>query len=402
LKDVAMATAKTGEWYNDEKRKHYSLANISVAYDGKPEFDDFVEEWQNLISSGSGERGIFNREAAYNQVASLGRRDPNYVWGTNPCSEIILRPNQFCNLSTVIVREHDTYESLARKVRLATIMGTMQASLTHFPYLRDIWKKNTEDEALLGVSMTGQMGNKLLSGQMGLHALRQVLENLKAVAVQTNQAWAPMFGINPAAAVTCVKPEGTTSSLAHTSSGMHAWHSPYYVRTVRGDKKDPLTQMMIEAGVPWENDINNKEGVVFSFPLAAPKGAITRSDLTAIEHLELWLAYQEAWCEHKPSITVSVKDDEWGDVGQWVWEHFDRISGIAFLPYDDHVYEQAPFQDIDSEEFYERAMQMPTIDWPKKLRQYEFEDTTTNQGTLACSAGACDIVDILAQEPVEV
>lgn len=395
LSSNAMASAKVGEWYYTQP--HRTLANNSVAYDSKPTYDKFLAEWKILERSGSGERGIFNREASKKQAARSGRRDSSYEFGTNPCSEIILRKNQFCNLSEVIVREQDTIEDLANKVRIATILGTWQSTLTNFQYLRPIWKENTEAERLLGVSLTGQMGHAILNGSEGLQNTAAVLESLKSVAVATNSIWADRIGIQRSTAITCVKPSGTVSQLTNSASGMHAWHAPYYIRTVRGDIKDPLTQFMIDSGIPAEPDVMRPEStMVFSFPVAAPKSAVTRKDLTAIEQLEIWLTYQSAWCEHKPSVTISVKPDEWDAVGEWVWKNFDAISGISFLPFDDHVYQQAPYQDCTEEEYLELASKMPSsIRW-EDLSFYEFDDNTSGTQTLACSASGCETVDVQA------
>jgi len=392
LEDYGMASAKMGAWWKATPER--ALANISTAYESKPEVGLFMQEWKNLYDSKSGERGIFNRQAARKQVAKSGRRDENHVWGTNPCSEIILRPNQFCNLSTVVVRETDGFDALARKVQLATILGTMQATLTNFKYIRSVWKKNTEEERLLGVSMTGPFGHPTLSGRNGAEPLNKMLEALKHEAVQTNKFFAEDFGIPQAAAVTCIKPEGTSSQLVNASSGLHPWHSEHYIRTVRGDVKDPLTQFMVDAGFPAEPDVMKPDsGMVFSFPMKAPEGAITNDNLSAIEHLEIWLAYQRYWCEHKPSVTITVREDEWMQVGAWVYEHFDELSGVSFLPYSDHSYKQAPFQSINEFEYEELVSQIPDIDWTL-LRHYETEDTTSGTQNLACSANTCEIVDI--------
>jgi ribonucleoside-diphosphate reductase alpha chain len=394
LRDTDMAKAKAGAWW--EATGHRALANNSVAYMDRPSMSDFIAEWKNLYDSKSGERGIYNVKAAQKQAAKYGRRDENIRYGTNPCSEIILRPYQFCNLSEIIVREEDNEKTLARKVELATILGTWQSTLTNFKYLRKIWKENTEEERLLGVSITGQFGNELMSGKKGIDKLSDVLNSLRELAVSTNVEEAGKIGINPSAAVTCVKPSGTVSQLTGVSSGMHPWHNEYYIRTVRGDKKDPLTQFLIEAGVPAEDDfMNPTQTKVFSFPVKAPKGAVLRNDLTAIEHLNIWLAYQRAWCEHKPSITVSVRDEEWMEVGSWVWEHFDEVSGISFLPYSDHTYKQAPYQDATEEEYLAAVAKMPeNIMW-SLLSMYETEDSTTGSQNLACSADAgCEVVDI--------
>jgi ribonucleoside-diphosphate reductase alpha chain len=393
LNDHDMAKAKSGAWweYNGQR----ALANNSVSYMTKPSMSDFISEWKNLYDSQSGERGIYNVAAAQAQAAKNGRRDPNIRYGTNPCSEIILRPYQFCNLSEIIVREGDTKETLNRKVELATILGTWQSTLTDFKYLRKIWKDNTEEERLLGVSITGQFGHELMSGRQGLDKLTQILSELKITAIATNDAEADKIGINRAAAITCVKPSGTVSQLTGVSSGMHPWHNEYYIRTVRGDKKDPLTRFLVDSGVPAEDDVMKpNDTTVFSFPVKAPKNAVLRKDLTAIEHLETWLVYQRAWCEHKPSITVSVKEDEWMGVGAWVYKHFDELSGISFLPYSDHTYKQAPYQDATEEEYNKLVDLMPNeIRW-SDIAFYELEDNTTGTQDLACAAGYCEVVDI--------
>lgn len=393
LTDTEMAKAKSGAWWEADPQR--SLANNSVAYSGKPTMDDFMSEWKSLYDSKSGERGIYNVKAAQNQAAKFGRRDPEIRYGTNPCSEIILRPYQFCNLSEVVIRHTDTEETLKRKVELATILGTWQSTLTNFKYLRKIWKHNTEEERLLGVSLTGQFGNRLMSGMKGESELIRILRNLREVAVATNATEAESIGINPSAAITCVKPSGTVSQLTGVSSGMHPWHSQHYIRTVRGDKKDPLTRFLTDSGVPVEDDVMKPNDTsVFSFPIKAPKGAVLRDELSAIEHLNIWLIYQRYWCEHKPSITVSVKEHEWMEVGAWVWKHFDEVSGISFLPHSEHSYRQAPYQEI-SEEAYEAAVKNfpDSITWDM-LTFYEVEDSTTGTQDLACSAGACEIVDI--------
>jgi ribonucleoside-triphosphate reductase len=394
LRDTDMAKAKAGAWW--EATGHRALANNSVAYTDRPSMSDFITEWKNLYDSKSGERGIYNIKAAQKQAAKYGRRDETIRYGTNPCSEIILRPYQFCNLSEVIVRPEDNEETLKRKVELATILGTWQSTLTNFKYLRKIWKENTEEERLLGVSITGQFGHEMMSGKQGLDKLEQVLNDLRMTAVMTNYDEAEKIGIQHSAAITCVKPSGTVSQLTGVSSGMHPWHNDYYIRTVRGDKKDPLTQFLMEAGVPAEDDfMNPTQTKVFSFPVKAPEGAILRNDLTAIEHLNTWLVYQRAWCEHKPSITVSVRDEEWMEVGAWVWEHFDEVSGISFLPYSDHTYKQAPYQDATKEEYEEALSKMPEKIYWEMLTMYETEDGTSGSQSLACSSDAgCEVVDI--------
>lgn len=391
LSDDRMRHAKSGSWW--EKAGHRALANNSVAYTEKPDMESFMREWLSLVESKSGERGIFSRPASKKQAAKNGRRDASYEFGTNPCSEIILRPYQFCNLTEVVVRATDTLKDLERKVRLATILGTIQSTLTHFPYLRKIWTKNTEEERLLGVSLTGILDSKLLGPANA--GLEKTLEHLKNVAIATNAKWAERLGIPASAAITCVKPSGTVSQLVDSASGIHARHSAYYIRTVRGDNKDPLTQFMKDQGIPNEPDVMKPESTtVFSFPMKSPEGAITRNDMSAIEQLELWLIYQRYWCEHKPSITVTVRDDEWMAVGAWVYEHFDEVSGISFLPHSDHTYQQAPYQECSQREYEDALALMPAkIDW-SKLSEYEFEDTSKGTSTFACVGGVCEIVDI--------
>lgn len=397
LEDQSLAKAKTGEWWTANGQR--ALANNSAVYEEKPPVDVFLREWTNLYESKSGERGIFNRQAAANSATRSGRRDGNYTWLTNPCSEINLRPNQFCNLSTVVVEGTDTEEELMEKVELATVLGTWQSTLTNFRGLRPIWKKNTEEERLLGVSMTGIFGNELLNGSIGHSRTRGTLELLRHLSVQVNKEWAEKLNINPSTAITCVKPEGTVSQLTKTSSGIHPWHNDFYVRTVRGDVKDPLTQFLKEAGIPNEPDVMNPDAnVVFSFPQRAPKNALTRNDLTAIEHLELWLLYQKYWCEHKPSVTISVKDDEWIEVAAWVYKNFDEVTGVSFLPHSDHTYKQAPYQDATLEEIEKMENDMPNIDW-KFLAFYEQDDSAVVGGReLACAAGACEVVDLVSTE----
>jgi len=393
INDIEMAQAKAGNWW--EKNSQRALSNNSVAYSRKPEMQQFIAEWKSLYDSKSGERGIYNVAAAQKQAAKYGRRNPDIHYGTNPCSEIILRPYQFCNLSEVVLREHDTVQDVERKVILASILGTWQSTLTDFKYIRKIWKDNTEEERLLGVSLTGQFGHKFFSGQEGLEKLSLVLDDLRSIAVITNIGEAEKIGIPASAAVTCVKPSGTVSQLVGVSSGMHAWHSDYYIRTVRGDKKDPITQFLKDTGIPAEDDVMKpNDTTVFSFPVKAPKHAITRDKLTAIQQLEVWLVYQRHWCEHKPSITVSVKEDEWMEVGAWVYKNFDEVSGISFLPKSNHSYVQAPYQEITKEEYEEAHSKMPkTIDW-SALSLYELEDTTTGTQAFACVASECEIVDI--------
>lgn len=390
LSDDRMRHAKSGQWWATDAQR--ALANNSVAYTDKPDMESFMREWLSLMESKSGERGVFNREAAEKQASKSGRREAGHEWGTNPCSEIILRPYQFCNLSEVICRTDDTLETLKEKVRLATIIGTIQSTYTHFPYLRNVWNENTEAERLLGVSLTGIMDCPLLNGGV---ILPDVLDVLRQVAIDTNKEWADRLGVPVSAAITCVKPSGTVSQLTDTASGIHARHSEYYVRTVRGDNKDPLTEFMKSVGIPNEPDVMKPDATtVFSFPVKSPDGAVTRNDMTAIEQLELWLTYQRHWCEHKPSVTVSVRDHEWMDVGAWVWRHFDEVSGISFLPHTDHSYKQAPYQDCSEREYLDILAFMPDkIDWAD-LALYEQEDNTKGSQQLACSAGVCEIVDL--------
>ena len=391
LSDDRMRHAKSGQWW--ETAAHRALANNSVSYTEKPDIETFMREWTALIESKSGERGIFNREASKKQAAKYGRRDPNHEFGTNPCSEIILRPYQFCNLTEVVVRATDTIKDLERKVKLATILGTIQSSYTKFPYLRKVWQRNTEEERLLGVSLTGIMDNQLMTTEN--HKLAGVLDGLRNVAVDTNAEYAALLDIPQSAAITCVKPSGTVSQLVDSASGIHARHSPYYIRTVRGDNKDPLTQFMIDKGVPNEPCVFKADTTtVFSFPVQSPPMAMTRDDMTAIDQLETWLMYQRYWCEHKPSVTISVRDDEWLDVGAFVYKHFDEMSGVSFLPHSDHTYQQAPYQDCSKEEYEDLLKTMPKkIDW-NSLSEYEQEDNTKSSQTFACSGDVCEVVDI--------
>jgi ribonucleoside-triphosphate reductase len=393
INDIEMAAAKSGSWWENNPQR--TLSNNSVAYSRKPEMAQFFTEWKSLYDSKSGERGIYNVAAAQKQAAKYGRRDEGIHYGTNPCSEIILRPYQFCNLSEVVLREHDTFADIVRKVELATILGTWQATLTDFKYLRKIWKDNTEEERLLGVSITGQFGHSFMSGQEGLDVLANALDSLRLQAVLTNEQEADKVGIPRSAAITCVKPSGTVSQLVGVSSGMHAWHSDYYIRTVRGDKKDPLTQFLKDSGIPAEDDfMKPTDTTVFSFPVKAPANAITRDKLTALQQLEIWSVYQKHWCEHKPSITVSVREDEWMEVGAWVYKNFDDVSGISFLPYSEHSYKQAPYQEVSAEEYEKFVKIMPdTIQW-ELLSIYETEDGTTGTQALACTSGECELVDI--------
>lgn len=387
LSDDRMRHAKAGDWYNREKQR--TLANNSATYNERPTVGEFMSEWLALYQSYSGERGIFSRQAAKATVAKHERRDSGYDFGTNPCSEIILRPYQFCNLTEVVARDKETEESLQRKVRLATILGTYQSTLTEFPYLRKIWQKNTEDERLLGVSITGILDCSLLNN-INDEGLSSRLENLRNLAVVTNKELANELGIPQSAAITCVKPSGTVSQLVDSASGIHARHSEYYIRRVRNDNKDPITEFLKSQGIPWEADVTKPlDTTVFSFPMKSPEGCITRDQLDSFTHLKLWLTYQRHWCEHKPSVTIYVKEQDWPSVGAWVWEHFDEISGISFLPWDGGSYKQAPYEEIDRETFDALVTSMPkSIDWEKFIEQ---EDNVVGAQTLACTAGGCEI-----------
>ena len=391
LSDDRMRHAKSGQWW--ETAGHRALANNSVCYSEKPDMETFMREWLALVESKSGERGIFNRQASKKQAEKHGRRDPNYDFGTNPCSEITLRPYQFCNLTECVVRSEDSVDDLARKVELATILGTIQSMYTDFPYLRKIWKENTEAERLLGVSLTGIMDNTLMTTRN--KGLDKTLEHLRNIAVDTNRLWSTRLDIPASAAITCVKPSGTVSQLVDSASGIHARHSDYYIRTVRGDNKDPLTQFMKDKGIPNEPCVMKPETTtVFSFPQKAPGKSVTRNDMTAIEQLEMWLEYQRHWCEHKPSVTISVREEEWLEVGAFVYKNFDEMSGVSFLPHSDHTYQQAPYQDCDVQTYNELVEQMPArIDWAE-LSEYEQEDNTSGMQTLACASGSCEIVDL--------
>ena len=392
LSDDRMRSAKSGSWWENNPQR--ALANNSVSYTEKPDNLSFMKEWMALVESGSGERGIFNREASKKQAALNGRRDSNYEFGTNPCSEIILRPSQFCNLTECVVRATDTIETLSEKVRLATILGTIQSTFIKFPYLRKQWTTNTAEERLLGVSLTGIMDNPLMT--LKNNGLDKTLAHLKKVAVDTNAHWAGILGIPVAAAISCVKPSGTVSQLVDSASGIHARHSPFYIRTVRGDNKDPLTQFMMDQGIPNEPDaFKPDQTTVFSFPQKAPVGATCTADMTAIEQLEMWLMYQRNWCEHKPSVTINVKSEEWLEVGAFVYKHFDEMSGVSFLPFNEHTYQQAPYQDCGKSEYDMLKSVMPKrIDW-SKLSEYESEDNTSGSQTLACSGDSCEIVDLV-------
>jgi len=387
LGDYRLRHAKSGVWWKTNPQR--MLSNNSAVYEEKPSLGQFMEEWKALYESGSGERGIFSREASRKVVSRNGRRDPNHQWGVNPCSEIVLRPYEFCNLSEVIVRSDDTMETLARKVELATIIGTLQSTLTHFPYLRKIWKKNTEEERLLGVSLTGIYDCKMMSNPKD-KTLPERLSRLRELAVETNKDLAEKLGIPHSAAITCVKPSGTVSQLTDSASGIHPRHDKFYFRRVRSDNKDPLTTHLKMIGIPNEPDIMKPDHTtVFTFPMAAPKGATLRSEVTALDHLQLWLLYQRHWCEHKPSVTISISEDEWLDVASWVYKHFDEVSGISFLPYDGGTYQQAPYEGVTKAQYEDLLAKMPkSIEWSHLV---EKEDTTTGVQNLACTAGGCDI-----------
>ena len=404
LSDDRMRHAKAGRWWESNQQR--ALANNSACYTERPDMGIFMEEWKSLYESKSGERGIFNRDAAKTQAARNGRRDIEHDFGTNPCSEIVLRDREFCNLTELVVRENDTEESLKEKVKLATILGTWQSTLVNFRYLNRKWEENCREERLLGVSMTGIMDCVLTNGKLPtegaggkpVRTTGQILQALKNVAIETNKEWAKKLGIPHSVAITCVKPSGTVSQLVDSASGIHARHNPYYIRTVRADKKDPLAKMMHDQGFPVEDDVTKPDHTwVFSFPVKGPKNGVYRKDMSAVEQLKLWKVYQDSWCEHKPSVTVSVKEDEWFDVGAWCYENFDMMSGVSFLPFSDHTYRQAPYQDCTREEYVALQKQMPKdIDWAA-LKDYEEQDMTTSSQELACSAdGGCEIVDLVA------
>ena len=392
LSDIRMRDAKTGQWWDNNPQRSY--ANNSVAYTEKPDIGTFMKEWVSLYDSKSGERGIFNRVASQKMATRSGRRDGEHDFGTNPCSEIVLRNKQFCNLSEVVVRPDDTEKTLKEKVEIATIFGTLQSTLSDFRYLTKQWKDNTEEERLLGVSLTGIMDNFILSGGAFNEAvLKSMLVNLKDHAIETNKKWAELLGVNQSTAITCVKPSGTVSQLVDSASGIHPRYSPYYLRTVRADKKDPLCDMMIDKGFHAEDDVMKPNDTkVIYFPMKSPVESVMRDAKSAIEQLEIWKTYQLYWCEHKPSITVYVKEEEWLQVGAWVYENFDVMSGVSFLPHSDHSYKQAPYQEVDKKTYQEWVAKTPrNINW-MDLTQYEKEDTTTSSKELACTAGACEIV----------
>ena len=390
LSDDRMRHAKSGQWWNDNPQR--ALANNSACYTEKPDMGIFMDEWRALYESKSGERGIFNRQSANKQVERIGRRIVDgHEFGTNPCAEIILRDREFCNLSEVVVRANDTEESLLEKIRLATILGTFQSTLTNFKYVSSMWRKNCEEERLVGVSLTGIMDSRITNGKSNKDLVK-LLEGLKKQSIEVNKEFAKELGINQSVAVTCVKPSGTVSQLVDAASGIHARHNPYYIRTVRGDKKDPLTKLMTEVGFPVEDDeMNPSHTAVFSFPMKVDRSAVFRTDLTAIQQLDLWKIYQEHWCEHKPSVTISVKEDEWMEVGAWVYKDFDQMSGVSFLPFSEHTYRQAPYQDCDREQYEKLLKVMPKdVDW-SQLSKYETVDTTVASQELACTSGSCEI-----------
>ena len=403
LTDERMRGAKTGQWWIDTPEM--ALSNNSVCYTEKPDMGIFMKEWSALYDSKSGERGIFNRESAIKQVAKSGRRNAEHEFGCNPCSEIILRDGQFCNLTEVVIRSHDTQKDIKRKVRLATILGTFQASLTDIRRLRKKWTVNTEEEALLGVSLTGIMDNAFMNGYTkdrgyyGKVSLPDFLVSLKKEAIKVNKEWSELLGINQATSITAIKPSGTVSQLVDSASGIHPRHNDYYLRRVRADAKDPIARLMEDEGIPCEPDVMKPDNVkVFTFPMKAPEGALLRDDRTAIEQLELWLMYQRYYCEHKPSITVSVKEHEWMQVGAWVYEHFDEVSGVSFLPYSDHTYQQAPYEDCTEGVYHEALEKMPkSVDW-SLISEYEMEDNTKGNKTLACTGAVCELVDLIEEE----
>ncbi len=403
LTDERMRNAKSGQWWSDTPEM--ALSNNSVCYTEKPDMGIFMKEWTSLYESKSGERGIFNREAAIKQVESIGRRDTDHLFGCNPCSEIILRDGQFCNLTEVVVRADDKQKDILRKVRLASILGTFQASLTNIKRLRPKWVHNTEEEALLGVSLTGIMDNEFMNGNntdrgyYGKRSLPDFLADLKKETVKTNEHWAELLGIQQATATTAIKPSGTVSQLVDSASGIHTRHSDYYIRRVRADAKDPIAQLMEDQGIPAEADVMKPNSVkVFSFPMKAPKGAVTRNERNAIEQLDLWLMYQRYYCEHKPSVTISVREHEWMEVGAWVYKHFDEVSGVSFLPHSDHSYQQAPYEECDKKTHDELAWKMPKeVNWDL-ISEYELTDQTVSTKTLACTGSICELVDLVEEE----
>jgi ribonucleoside-diphosphate reductase alpha chain len=390
LDDFEMAKAKSGQWWEDNGQR--ALANNSAVYNIKPNTAQFLREWRNLYESKSGERGIYNMDSVRKHIDKFERRDSSKVVGTNPCGEILLRANEFCNLTEVVIEAEDKVEDLSEKIRLATILGTWQSTLTNFKYIRKTWKDNCEEERLLGVSLTGIYGNKITSTNS--KDLPGILNALREESVMTNSKEAAKLGINPSASITCVKPSGTVSQLTGVSSGIHPWYSEYYLRSVRGDNKDPLTSFLKDAGIPSEPDVMKPDDTtVFYFPIKAPKNAVLTKDLSAIDHLEMWKTYREHWTEHNPSVTINVREDEWLRVGAWVYDNFDSIGGVSFLPASEHTYKQAPYQEITKEEYDKVVKSMPlNIDW-SVLSSYEKVDSTTGSQELSCTAGVCEIVD---------
>ncbi len=405
LTDERMRNAKTGQWWVDTPEM--ALSNNSVCYTEKPDMGIFMKEWLSLYDSKSGERGIFNRESAIKQVAKNGRRNIEHEFGCNPCSEIILRDGQFCNLTEVVIRAEDKNKDILRKVKLATILGTFQSSLTNLRRLRKKWTINTEEEALLGVSLTGIMDNEFMNGSSkklvsewhGGVNLPDFLLKLKNEAIKTNKEWSALLGINQSTSITAIKPSGTVSQLVDSASGIHPRHNDYYLRRVRADTKDPIAQLMRDEGVPCEPDVMKPDSVeVFTFPMKAPEGAVLRDDRTAIEQLELWLMYQEYYCEHKPSVTITVREHEWMEVGAWVYKNFDKVSGVSFLPHSDHSYQQAPYEDCTEEVYLEALADMPeSVDWDR-IKEYELSDTTRGMKTMACTGDLCEMVDLTEEE----
>ena len=391
LDDFEMAKAKSGNWWESEPQR--ALANNSAVYNAKPNTAQFLREWRNLYESKSGERGIYNMDSVRKHIDKFERRDSSKVMGTNPCGEILLRSNEFCNLTEVVIEANDTVEDLSEKIRLATILGTWQSTLTNFKYIRKSWRDNCEEERLLGVSLTGIFGNKITSTNG--EKLAGILDALREEAVMTNAKEADALGINRSASITCVKPSGTVSQLTGVSSGIHPWYSEYYVRSVRGDNKDPLTVFLKESGVPNEPDVMKpNDTTVFYFPIKAPKNAVVTKDLAAVDHLEIWKTYRNHWTEHNPSVTVNIHEDEWLRVGAWVYDNFNSIGGVSFLPASEHTYKQAPYQEITKEEYEQWLKKMPSrIDW-NMLTLYETEDGTTGSQELSCTAGQCEIVDL--------
>lgn len=393
LSNYEMSKAKSGAWWESEGQR--ALSNNSAVYYKKPSIGEFLQEWGSLYESKSGERGIINMQGMRDGKALAPRRDLSKIQGMNPCAEIMLRSKELCNLTEVIAEADDNYDALRNKVRIATVLGTIQSSLTSFKYLRKVWQDNCNEERLLGVSMTGQFGHGILNGSQGIEALEDLLVGLKFAAVETNRIYAENMGINVSTAITTVKPSGTVSQLTASSSGMHPWHAPYYLRTVRADNKDPLTEFMKDVGIPNEPDVTKPDSTtVFSFPQKAPDGAVTRDQVSALEHLEIWKVYKTCWTEHNPSVTINVKEEEWIEVANWVYKNWEFIGGISFLPFSEHTYKQAPYQDCTEADYYLAAADMPKeIDWTD-LQAYEFEDTTTGSSTLACTASNCEVVDV--------